>query len=113
MPEDRVQFVHRGLPGEKYRCQMYLRVGKPSDLKIPFRMTDAITSEGREREENIHLGIGHDTHVKGLLVSARETVFTRSLFRLEVGTETTGVCTPFFTTLQTVALLLLTRLSDW
>lgn len=97
---------------------MYLRVGKSSDLKIPFRMTDAITSEGSEREENSHLGIGHDNHVKVSLVSARETVFTRSLFRLEVGTETTGYVHPSsqpcdLSTLQTVALILLTRLSDW
>lgn len=97
---------------------MYLRVRKPSDLKIPFRMTDAITSEWRGREENSYLGIGHDTHVKGSLVSARETVFTRSLFRLEVGTETTGYVYPSsqpcdLSTLQTVALILLTRLCDW
>lgn len=43
-----VQLVHRGSPGEKYRCCMSLSVGKPFDKKILFRVIDAITWGGWE-----------------------------------------------------------------
>lgn len=77
---------------EKVRSVCPSGMERSCDLKIHFGMTDVITSGWRGREGNTHLGIGHDTQVKDLTVSARETVFTRTPFRLQVVNETTGVC---------------------
>lgn len=57
---------------------MSLRVKRPCDLKIPFGVTDVVISGWKEREGNNHLGIGHHTQIKDLIVSARGAVFTRS-----------------------------------
>lgn len=93
---------------------MSLRVGRLCDLKIPFGATNVITSRGMGREENSHLGMGHDTQVK------RPNSFSKRNSLHKISAQTSGcegnwgVCTPFFTTMRpaNLALTLVRSLSD-